>query len=189
MKRIKKPIHKKEYQTLINFIGSNPSMRQNTKDNYLRLFTLLYYTGMRINEVSTLTIQEVKEGIKNKALIIKAHKQNKEREIILTPKAIKELTPLFLDEGDGRYKVIQPRGDKTGSVSTAGFTIEANKTIKSVLGDRYTSHSFRSGLITELGMNSVNPKVIQSFIGHKNVTTTMNYINPSENDIRGALLR
>jgi len=163
-------------------------MRENTKGNYQRLFTLLYYTGMRINEVSTLTNADIQEGIKNQSLIIKAHKQKKEREIYLSSKAIKELTILF-DGLNPLHRVIKPRGNPFNSVSEQGFIQETNKTIKSVLGDRYTSHSFRSGMITELGIKAVNPKIIQEFIGHKNVATTMNYIKPTEADIRNALVR
>ncbi len=188
MKRVKKSILENEYKTLMNFIENNPTMRENTKGNYKRLFTLLYYTGMRINEVSTLTCSDIQAGIENKSLVIKAHKQNKEREILLTPKAIKTLKLLFGDE-EPQHKVIRPKGNPFNSVSSAGFIQEANKTIKKVLGDRYTSHSFRQGLITELGTKNINPKVIQAFIGHKNINTTMNYINPSENDIRQALQR
>ncbi len=61
--------------------------------------------------------------------------------------------------------------------------------IQSVLGTRYTSHSFRQGLITELGAKGVNPKIIKEFMGHKDIKTTMRYIKPSEDDIRSALLR
>ena len=187
MKKIKKPIFKKEYKILMNYITNN-SMRENTKGNYLRLFTLLYYTGCRLNEISTLNIGDVQQGIKNKALIIQAHKQNKQREILLTPEAIKALNPLFADLNPD-HKVIQPRGNPYNSVSVIGFIAETNKTIKKVLGLNYTSHSFRQGLITELGVSGINPKIIQTFIGHKSVQTTLNYINPSENDIRNSLIR
>ena len=188
MKKVKQTIQEQEYKTLINFVENNPTMRENTRGNYKRLFTLLYYTGMRINEVATLTCSDIQTGIKNKTLIIQAHKQKKEREVLLTPTAIKALKTLF-DEEEPQHKVIRPKGNPFNSVSQAGFIQETNKTIKKVLGDRYTSHSFRSGLITELGIKNINPKVIQAFIGHKNITTTMNYINPSENDIRSALQR
>ena len=64
-----------------------------------------------------------------------------------------------------------------------------NKYMKSILGDNYTSHSFRQGLITEMGSKSVNPKIIQSFIGHRNISTTLGYIKPTEEDIKLSLVR
>lgn len=73
MKKLKKSIQEKEFKTLINFTQNNPTMRENTKQNLTRLFTLLYYTGMRINEVLTLTIKNIQEGIGNGELIVKAH--------------------------------------------------------------------------------------------------------------------
>ncbi|OYZ23357.1 MAG: hypothetical protein B7Y23_10245 [Sulfurovum sp. 16-42-52] len=63
MKKLKKSIQEKEFKTLMNFTQNNPTMRENTKQNLTRLFTLLYYTGMRINEVPTLTIKDIQEGI------------------------------------------------------------------------------------------------------------------------------
>lgn len=61
--------------------------------------------------------------------------------------------------------------------------------MKHVLGAGYTSHSFRQGLITEMGSRSVNPKIIQSFIGHKNINTTLGYIKPTSDDVKNALVR
>ena len=64
-----------------------------------------------------------------------------------------------------------------------------NKYMKSILGDNFTSHSFRQGLITEMGSQNINPRVIQSYIGHRNVSTTLNYIKPTENDVKNSLVR
>lgn len=189
MKKLKKSIQEKEFKTLMNFTQNNPTMRENTKQNLTRLFTLLYYTGMRINEVPTLTIRDMQKGIDNGELIVKAHKQKKERSILLTPVAIKELKKLFESETDPEHKVIKVKANPFTTPSPVAFIARANAVIQSVLGDRYTSHSFRQGLITELGIKGINPKLIQTFIGHKNINTTMNYINPSEADIRNCLVR
>lgn len=64
-----------------------------------------------------------------------------------------------------------------------------NKYMKLILGVGYTSYSFRQGLITEMGSRSVNPKIIQSFIGHKNINTTLGHIKSTENDIKCSLVR
>lgn len=189
MKKLKKSIQEKEFKTLMNFTQNNPTMRENTKQNLTRLFTLLYYTGMRINEVPTLTIKNIQEGIGNGELIVKAHKQNKERSVLLTTVAIKELKKLFESETDPEHKVIKVKANPFTTPSPVAFIARVNRVIQSVLGERYTSHSFRQGLITELGIKGINPKIIQTFIGHKNINTTMNYINPSETDIRNSLLR
>jgi len=189
MKKLKKSIQEKEFKTLMNFTQNNPTMRENTKQNLTRLFTLLYYTGMRINEVPTLTIKDIHGGIDSGELIINAHKQKKERSILLTPVAIKKLKKLFESETNPEHKVIKVKSNPFSTPSPVAFIGRVNAVIQSVLGDRYTSHSFRQGLITELGIKGINPKIIQTFIGHKNINTTMNYIKPSETDIRNCLVR
>jgi len=40
-----------------------------------------------------------------------------------------------------------------------------------------------------MGSKLVNQRVIQSFIGHMNVSTTLGYIKPTELDIKSSLVR
>lgn len=188
IQKLRKPIQAKEFKILLNYISSNPTMRKNTKENYFNLFTLLYYTGMRLNEVPQLNIQDLNKAIQNKELIIKAHKQHKERSIVLSDKAIKELKKITTEQ-DPKYKIIKVKGNPYTTPSPVSFIAKVNRVIQEVLGDRFSSHSFRSGVITDLAVKGVNPKIIQNFIGHSSINTTMNYIKPSTDDIRNALVR
>ena len=61
--------------------------------------------------------------------------------------------------------------------------------MKDALGDGFTSHSFRQGLISEMASKSVNVKIISQFIGHSDVKTTLHYVKPTDNDIENALVR
>jgi len=61
--------------------------------------------------------------------------------------------------------------------------------MKEILGEGFTSHSFRQGLITEMGNKSINIKIISNFIGHKNVSTTLGYIKPTDDQIKNSLVR
>ena len=61
--------------------------------------------------------------------------------------------------------------------------------MKSILGAGYTSHSFRQGLISEMGAKGINAKIISKFIGHSDVKTTMRYINPTDDDLKNAIVR
>jgi len=69
------------------------------------------------------------------------------------------------------------------------FIAQVNTVMKSILGAGYTSHSFRQGLITEMGAKGINVKIISQFIGHSDVKTTMRYIKPTDDDVRGAMVR
>ncbi len=188
MKKIRKPIQEKEFKTLLNYISSNPTMRSNTKENYFNLFTILYYTGARLNEIPQLTIEDLLLAIKKKELIIKAHKQKKERSIVLSDRAIKEFKKITEDQNP-QHKVIKVKSNPFTTPSPISFIAKVNRVIQEVLGDRYSSHSFRAGVITELAVKGINPKIIQNFIGHSNINTTLNYISTSQEDIRNALVR
>ncbi len=69
------------------------------------------------------------------------------------------------------------------------FIKQVNSKMKEILGEGYTSHSFRQGLITEMGAKGINTKIISKFIGHSDVKTTMRYINPTDEDLKGAMIR
>ena len=78
---------------------------------------------------------------------------------------------------------------KKDGISHDVFIKQVNAIMKSILGEGYTSHSFRQGLITEMGSKGVNVKIISKFIGHSDVKTTMRYIKPTDDDVRGAMVR
>ena len=193
MKKIKESIKEFEFNVLVNYVNNNDKMRQNTKDNYLKAFTLLFYSGARLNELTQITNKDILSLIKNKELIIKTHKTKSERKIYFSDKAVKNITKLFKElniyDEPKQYRIIRVKGNPYATPSPIAFIQQTNKVIQSVLGKRYTSHSFRQGLITELGAKGINPKIIKEFMGHKDIKTTMRYIKPSEDAIRSSLLR
>jgi len=44
---------------------SNESIRENTRNSLLRTFKILFFTGLRLNEIQTLIIKYLKELIKS----------------------------------------------------------------------------------------------------------------------------
>ena len=51
-------------------------------------------------------------------------------------------------------------------------------------------HSFRRGLVTEMILDEgINPEVVQKFIGHKNYSTTTQYVKVTDEDIQKNLIR
>jgi integrase/recombinase XerD len=68
------------------------------------------------------------------------------------------------------------QGTVKGNISkipaSSTFIKKVNTFIQEVLGHRYSSHSFRSGLITDMA-KSINPKFIKEFIGHSDIKTTI----------------
>ena len=191
-KKIKENITEVEYKKLMSFTRGNETLRNNTKLNLLRTFTILFFTGLRLNEVQELKIINIKNLIENKNVKIDISKTSTQRKLYLTNSFQKELLKLFdfkneLDDN----KIISKGSDKNKktSINKIVFIQQVNKTIKEILGEGFSSHSFRQGLITEMGSKSINIKIISQFVGHKNVSTTMGYIKPTDEQIREALIR
>ena len=132
----------------------------------------------------------IQEIIDTSETIIISHKTSRERVLYFSDSAIKEIKKYFTFEESelGNY-CITSWGNPQKTFHEVSLIQLVNKYMKNILGDNYTSHSFRQGLITEMGSKNINPRVIQSFIGHQNVSTTLNYIKPTENDIKDSLVR
>jgi integrase len=191
-KKIKENITEVEFKKLMSFTRGNETLRENTKLNLLRTFTILFFTGLRLNEVQELKIIDIKNLLENGNIKIDISKTSTQRKLYLTNSFQKELLKLFdfkneLDES----KIISKGSDKNKktSINKIVFIQQVNKTIKEILGEGFSSHSFRQGLITEMGSKSINIKIISQFVGHKNISTTMGYIKPTDEQIRDALVR
>ncbi len=191
-KRIKENITEVEYKKLMSFTRGNETLRNNTKLNLLRTFTILFFTGLRLNEVQELKIINIKNLIENKNVKIDISKTSTQRKLYLTNSFQKELLKLFdfkneLDDN----KIISKGSDKNKrtSINKIVFIQQVNKTIKEILGEGFSSHSFRQGLITEMGSKSINIKIISQFVGHKNISTTMGYMKPTDEQILNNLIR
>jgi integrase len=192
LKICKENITEVEYKKLMSFVRGNETLRPNTKQNLLRTFTILFFTGLRLNEVQELKIIDIKNLLENGNVKIDISKTSTQRKLYLTNSFQKELLKLFdfkneLDEN----KIISKGSDKNKktSINKIVFIQQVNKTIKEILGEGFSSHSFRQGLITEMGSKSINIKIISQFVGHKNISTTMGYIKPTDEQIRDALVR
>lgn len=187
--RIRDDINEKEYKKLMTFIRGSENFRDYKKLNLLRCFCFLYYSGLRLNEVRELRYKDVYELLENGIVKIYVSKTNSERKIYLSEDFKKELLKLFSILKDKNEFIIYNDRKKISTFSNISFINEVNKIIKEVLGNKFSSHSFRGGLISEMGRNGVNVKMIKEFIGHKNVITTMRYMKFSDDDIMKNLVR
>jgi integrase/recombinase XerD len=190
IKKIRKPIGEAEFKKLMNHLRGDDSLKDFSKTRLLRVFSLLYYSGCRLNELSQLTVKQIKQILETRETTIISHKVKAERILYFSANAVKELSKYFiLEDQDENNLVITSWGKPKQQLHHISLIQSVNKYIQSVIGDQYSSHSFRSGIITDLAINQINPKIIQSFIGHRNINTTLRYVKPSEADIKNALVR
>ena len=57
--KIRENITEVEYQKLLTYLNGKEDSTTNTKNNLKRTFILLYFTGMRVNEVKQLKVKDI----------------------------------------------------------------------------------------------------------------------------------
>jgi len=193
VKRIKESITQEEYKKLMSFIRGDESIKEHSRKNLLRTFTILYYTGLRLNELQVMRLSHIKELVEQGNTKLVLSKTKSERKLFAGDEFKKQLQKLFTIKADTdmQERVISKGSVKSGKtgINRDVFIKQVNSKMKEILGTGYTSHSFRQGLITEMGSRQINTKIISKFIGHSDVKTTMRYINPTDEDLKGAMIR
>ncbi len=192
IKRIKENITEVEFKKLMASVRGSESLRANTKSNLLRTFVILYFTGMRLNELQDLRVKDIKELIGVGTVKIFLKKTSSERKLYLTEKFKKEIIKLFdfeIEDDENRIISKGANKNKRSAINNITFIQQVNSFLKFTLDAGFTSHSFRQGIISEFGAKGVNIKIISKFVGHSDVKTTMRYITPTDEDIMSNLIR
>lgn len=193
IKRIKESVTQVEYKKLMSYIRGDESIKEHSKQNLLRTFTILYFTGLRLNELQLMKIYHIKKLLEQGSTKLLLSKTKSERKLFAGDEFKKQLQKLFIltDEVDINARVISKASVKSNliGINSDVFIKQVNQKMKEVLGSGFTSHSFRQGLITEMGSKQINTKIISKFIGHSDIKTTMRYINPTDEDLKGAMIR
>ena len=188
MKKMKDNISESDFKLLMNHLRGDENIRELRKERLVKLFTLLYYLGIRINECSQLTYESVIELIEVGKIKIIAHKQKMEKEVLLGESGKVSLKKLFAAADDTGLIFVSERGSKTSTLEPQSLIRDANTYLKVVFPDKnITSHSFRQTLITRLSELGVNVKVIQEIVSHKSISSTYGYIKVDEDTKLNAL--
>ena len=174
MKRVKDNITNEQFKVLMSHLRGDVSIRENRKQRLHCIFLPLYYTGLRVNETTQFKNSMLLELINTGRLIIKTHKTQSERVLLLTPKGQKVLKIEFEGLKDTEELLIQSERS-TKELSPNSVIRDVNGYLKRVFGvnTRITSHSFRQTLITELANAGINTKLIQHLIGHNSINSTL----------------
>jgi len=191
-KQIKESITKEEYKKLLHFTSNDINIKDNSKQNLLRTFTILYFTGLRLNELQEIKLSHIKELLEKGETKLILPKTKSERKLFASKEFKKELKTLFEQEllnNTNLDKRIITKKSSLNPINSDVFIKQVNDVMKSILGTGYTSHSFRQGLITQMASKQINTKIISKFIGHSDVKTTMHYIKPTDDDVKGAMIR
>lgn len=187
--KIRENITEIEYQKLLIYLNGKENLTTNTKNNLKRTFILLYYTGMRVNEVKQLRVKDINTIFEKEELIVVTYKTRKERKLFFSKEAIRQIKKHFIFDNKAKDDdfIITVKGDTSKTPSSSTYISNTNSFIQEVLGHRHSSHSFGAGIITDMS-KSINPKFIKEFIGHSDIKTTMRYIRPTSEDLKKCLI-
>lgn len=192
-----KAIKKQEYKQILDYMENDKDTRLTTLNKYRKIFTFLFYTGCRINEVLKLKTEDIQSILDyGKARIITSKTERyagqEFRVVHFSPLAISEIRKEFNDilKHPNAY-CIRAYNNKDKEMNKIGLTNQLNRYLEKIFGNKdFTTHSFRRGLIREMIIdNNVNGKIVQKFIGHKNLSTTNEYLKVTDEDIQNSLIR
>lgn len=180
--RAKKPILKKEFERLIHAANKSISIKSVTKVKLIRAFTLLYLTGCRVSEIANMSAKDVEHMIReNEYSLTNATKTRTPRLIIFDDARVQvEFLKKILPK-DAAY--LFQKNNSAKPMSASSLTALLNGFIHAVLGELYSTHSFRAGYITAFHAQGYSLEHIRCDIGHADIATTAHYVRVSQEEI------
>lgn len=188
-KRIRHSIDRAKYLKLITHVKSDVDLKEHNRIKLLRIFGVLYYTGIRLNEIHHINIGKLRELIAEQGGVIYTSKKDKERKLFFSDTACKELTKLIKHETNPLAQIASSWNKQTTAMHPISLINSVNKYMQKVLGAGHTSHSFRQGILSEMFESHVDTGTCRDFIGHADATTTLKYKVSTDNHIRSSLVR
>ena len=160
------------------------------------LMEILYASGMRITELMSLPVATVRG--KPKMILIKG-KGSKERLVPLSPAAIEALDQwlklrdekedLSLKKGLKRSSFLFPSNSKNGYLTRNWFfnKIKSWAIEAGVKSENVSPHAIRHAFATHLLSNGADLRVIQTLLGHSDITTTEIYTHIVNDKLKSTL--
>lgn len=161
--------------------GSSFKYTKDLKRAQIRIaYTILYHTGLRVNEIRHLTEEGIKEAIQASQFSVIQHKTKQASIHVLSEAAIKDLNNLKLEFvivfKKYKYKYLfgknKPIGPKV-LIKTINDDLRHTCQISNIPYN-IKSHSFRINMVSSL-LKVITVQDAAQIIGHKNITSTMAY--------------
>lgn len=145
----------------------------------------LYYTGIRIGELTELKIEDI--DFKESIIHIKNGKGNKER-VIPLHKELKRLLLEYIDNWRLNVNSEYLFCTKTGSISQVYISSELRKTLMLAgIEKEITPHTYRHTFASNLIKKGVSVVQVQKLLGHESLITTGIYTHASIEDLDAAV--
>ena len=160
------------------------------------LMEILYASGMRITELMSLPVAAARG--RPKMILIKG-KGSKERLVPLSPPAIEALDhwlklrdekeDLSLKQGLKRSRFLFPSNSKNGYLTRNWFfnKIKSWAIEAGIKSESVSPHTIRHAFATHLLSNGADLRVIQTLLGHSDITTTEIYTHIVNDKLKSTL--
>ena len=180
--RAKKPILKKEFERLVRACNHSMEIKSTTKMKLMSAFTLLYMTGCRAGEIVNMTRLDVEQMIRENEYSLTNTTKTKTSRLISFDESRQQVE--FLKKilpRNSTYLFVRNNSDVP--MTASALKLLMNTFIHSVLGELYSSHSFRAGYITAFHQQGLSLEHIRQDIGHANIATTAKYATVTNEEI------
>lgn len=152
---------------------------------------LLYASGIRVSELTDLTLDDI--DINNKEIRITG-KGNKERIVYFGEYAKKYLElyledsrPILLNKNKTNYLLINNKGE---ALSPRGVQMVIEDIVKEAsLKHNISPHALRHTFATDLLNNGADLKSVQELLGHSSLSTTQIYTHITNERLRSVYLK
>lgn len=180
--RAKKPIFKNEFEQLISACKNGKEIKSPTKQKLIRAFTLLYMTGCRAGEIVNMRTIDLMSMIENNEYSLTNNTKTKTPRLISFDESRQQIEYLKkILPKNSTY--LFPRNNSDSTMTASALKLLMNTFIHSVLGELYSSHSFRAGYITAFHQQGLSLEHIRQDIGHRNIATTARYTTVTSEEI------
>ena len=175
-KRIQKPLRAAATLDVYYHLMNLPQQKKERILSYSRFrvaITLLWFTGLRINEIRNLNQKEIQALIDDGALQVYQPKVNKHREVLI-PHSGQQALEILKDE---IHTVFKNHDSLSGNASRGSWIRFLNRRLVMYTDGVFKnvrSHSFRINYATSL-LRKAPLEVVAEMIGHRDIKTTLKY--------------
>jgi site-specific recombinase XerD len=143
------------------------------------IIALMYSTGMRVSEICNLKISDIDS--QNNCIKVKKAKGDVDRVVMLDNSILNLLREYYNSYTPNVYLFIGAKGEKYSVRSIQKIIKQAANRCN--INKNISTHSLRHSCFTHLIKQGVDIRSIQKLAGHKNITTTANYLRINDNDV------
>ena len=143
-----------------------------TKAKYRRFFTLIYATGLRLQEASLLETGDIDAG--QQVIYVRNGKGGRDRMVPLSPRLYELLRAYYRDERPAKPWLFATRVGKPICHDTARKALE-RASAAAGFGKSITPHMLRHAFATHLLERGTDLRKIQVLLGHTSLTSTAIY--------------